>query len=38
MVRWGKKCGNEGSSYGRRVLGKNLRKLLGPEGGTPCGA
>lgn len=35
MDRWGKKCGNEGSSYGRRVLAENLRKLLRPERGTP---
>jgi hypothetical protein len=38
MDRSGKKCGNEGSSYGRRVLAENLRKLLGPEGGTLYGA
>jgi hypothetical protein len=33
--RKGGRCGNEGSSYGRRVLGKKLRKLSRPEGGTP---
>jgi hypothetical protein len=31
------KCGNEGSSCGRRVLRKKMRKLLRPEGGTHYG-
>jgi len=38
MGKENEKCGNGGSSCGRRVLGKKMRKLLRPEGGTLDGA